>query len=124
MYSQPAILLLANPTALSRPMQPTESAKYTGHPTLNSGSIKIMVPEATPDQILARRLGGDYPKCTTAHQGFHWKINYSLSVFCRMSKVQPAPDLHSHRGVSSRSPAVFDGKARTSSRALKEKSVP
>lgn len=61
-HIQPAILLPANPTALSRPVQPTESAKDTGHPTLNAGSIKIVLPETTPGQILAGRLQGDYPK--------------------------------------------------------------
>lgn len=61
-HIQPATLLPANPTALSRPAQPTESAKDTGHAALNTGSIKIVLPETTPAQILAGRLQGDYPK--------------------------------------------------------------
>lgn len=52
---QPAVFLPANPTALSRPGQPTESTQGTGHPTRNAGSFKIVLPETTPGQILAGR---------------------------------------------------------------------
>lgn len=61
-HVQTAILLPANPTALPRPAQPTQSAKDTGHATPNAGSIKIVLPETTPGQILPGRLQGDYPK--------------------------------------------------------------
>lgn len=61
-HVQTAILLPANPTALPRPAQPTQSAKDAGHATPNTGSIKIVLPETTAGQMLPGRLQGDYPK--------------------------------------------------------------
>lgn len=90
MYSQPAILLPANPTALLRPAQPTESAKDIGHPTPNSGSIKIVLPETTPGQILAGRLRGTTLSALQPIRDFTGKlITVSLSSAERVRYNQP-----------------------------------
>jgi len=115
-HVQTAILLPANPTALPRPAQATQSAQDTGHPAPNAGSIKISYPVPNPGW---ETPGGLPSVALQPSRDFAGKLITACQPPAERARYGQ-PRIRGGRV----SPAVFDGKAGTSSPAPREKPVP